>query len=608
MSVTSTEIVKVAIYPSIGIARVGNSPEAYFIGPEIPKQMTVDPSFYRDESGRIKRQAARFRLYGLNARGEIVKEITSDDADIVWRAHVANKKAAWYNFDLAFDIPSAQTLFSERRNPEYVLDDRKKLIIDPGQREITGSLTNADGLDIAYAFDTGTFVDKSVYLGELRTDEKGRLIFLGGRGVSEAVDHEELTDFANNNNWHDDISDGPINATVVINGATYEAESAWVIVSPPNYAPDVQAIVTGYDLLLDAAIKMDASLKPVRPEFYEHIYPILKRMTDYQWVNAGFALEFGWGSRYDFSDPGYIERLKDNGETNLPLRQNIYQRFRSNRYSYLQADSWPRIYGDDTTINPKTKDPREWMALVDIQMEWLKQWADGDFDCNEGVAAPKAWEDMSPSEQAEGLTRAALEETIGGPFHPGAEFTWIMRNLLLYSSPFRLKKRQDERFDWGKALSSSKAMAIGGPLDGSSPGDITRWMAVPWQTDTSSCLSSYSLYMGEYLPTFWPARVPNDVMTQEQYDQMMHDTATIENRLEALNPKTRPKWLRGIVYTDDIPAQSHPYKLAITQFVRQWSKIGIVVRHEGPKQSSVLPKIVWIEKGRDVRPIEPDHP
>ena len=48
-------------------------------------------------------------------------------------------------------------------------------------------------------------------------------------------------------------------------------------------------------------------------------------------------------------------------------------------------------------------------------------------------------------------------------------------------------------------------------------------MAVPWQTDTSSCLSRYKHDVDGYLPTFWPARVPNDVLDLESYQAVMDD-------------------------------------------------------------------------------------
>ena len=58
-------ITTVKIFPSIGVARLGNSPES-FVGPEIPGDRTPPPDGYRDSHCRIKRQAARFRLFGFD--------------------------------------------------------------------------------------------------------------------------------------------------------------------------------------------------------------------------------------------------------------------------------------------------------------------------------------------------------------------------------------------------------------------------------------------------------------------------------------------------------------------------------------------------------------
>ncbi len=85
-------IVKAAIYPPIGICRVGNSPDEFYIGPEVPEPPALRPGSYRDSQGRLKRQAARFRVYGLNARNEPVKELTAADAEIIWAVTLANQK------------------------------------------------------------------------------------------------------------------------------------------------------------------------------------------------------------------------------------------------------------------------------------------------------------------------------------------------------------------------------------------------------------------------------------------------------------------------------------------------------------------------------------
>jgi L-Lysine epsilon oxidase N-terminal len=133
-------IVSAAIHPAIGIARVGNSRDEYFIGPEVTAPVKHPAGFYKDATGALKRQAARFRVYGLNAAGKVVKELTANNAQLTWRVHVANKKAAWYEFDVALDIPQAKPV--PLRNANFQGPLRQQLIIDPGLVEITGVNTS----------------------------------------------------------------------------------------------------------------------------------------------------------------------------------------------------------------------------------------------------------------------------------------------------------------------------------------------------------------------------------------------------------------------------------------------------------------------------------
>src|SRR5262245_55920773 len=152
-------IVRAAIHPGIGIARVGNSADDYFVGPELPYLVAAPVEGYRDAQGALKRQAARFRVFGYNSAGHVVRELTADDAEIAWTVHVANKKAAWYNFEIALDIPEAVPCI--RRNAAFVGEARRRLVIDPGPRSIGGK--NQSGA--RYRFDTGVFCDQPVYLG-----------------------------------------------------------------------------------------------------------------------------------------------------------------------------------------------------------------------------------------------------------------------------------------------------------------------------------------------------------------------------------------------------------------------------------------------------------
>ena len=86
------DIEYIKIHPSIGIARIGNSPTEFFIGPEIPGQKDPPLGGYKDSQGRIKRQAARFRVFAYDKDGKEIGEITTEEAHIQWIVHLANKR------------------------------------------------------------------------------------------------------------------------------------------------------------------------------------------------------------------------------------------------------------------------------------------------------------------------------------------------------------------------------------------------------------------------------------------------------------------------------------------------------------------------------------
>ncbi len=87
------KIVRAAIHPAIGIGRVGNSRESFFFGPETPGALPRAPGGFKDAHGAVARQAARFRVYGLDASGRPVRELTAQEAEITWRVNVANTAA-----------------------------------------------------------------------------------------------------------------------------------------------------------------------------------------------------------------------------------------------------------------------------------------------------------------------------------------------------------------------------------------------------------------------------------------------------------------------------------------------------------------------------------
>src|SRR5215475_6305475 len=90
------------IYPSIGMARVGNDLTQFYIGPEIPGHPGFDVDDqgnetpikqYKVDDDQIKRQAARFRLFEVDGGVPRPAQLPAG-ATVEWTVHLVNKKAA----------------------------------------------------------------------------------------------------------------------------------------------------------------------------------------------------------------------------------------------------------------------------------------------------------------------------------------------------------------------------------------------------------------------------------------------------------------------------------------------------------------------------------
>src|SRR5262245_10328696 len=568
-------IVRASIHPAIGIARVGNSPAEYYLGPEIPGGLPIAPDGYKDAHGAMKRQAARFRIFGLDAQGRVVRELTADDAAIEWTVHLANKKASWYQFDTALDIPEAVP--TSRRNAAYQGAARDGLVIDPGPRRVLGRNRRA------VRFSNAFFLGKRVYLGELHTDQQGRLIVLGGRGRSFSPDGIALTTFANNDGWTDDASDGPVTARVRLGGVELPVDPAWVVVAPPNYGPALATdVATLYDVIYQTMLDLGWVTPPAQVSFLADIFPFFNRLADMQWVNQGVLDRYGWDSPEPFMSPWYLARLADPSPANAAFRQALFGRFRNPDYATLEVgdDLFPPLYGDAITLPPVS--PRSYLAVHPFQYAALQSWAAGNFVPGVAALVPSRLEDLPIAMQPAALDRAALEACLGDAFHPGCEATWPMRIASMYASPFRLLHRARPEPDYGDVLTPEVALSADGPLAGSLPGGVTRWMAVPWQTDTASCRSGYQYGdtpVDPYLPTFWAARVPNHVMPEESYEIVRDTSLSLDARRKAFF--VRAQFFRNI----DRPSTTD----TLEQMVKNWYRLGVVTEQPGPGDPAFPP-------------------
>jgi hypothetical protein len=599
------DVVRCAIHPGIGIARLGNSPVEWFIGPEVPGVIPDPPGGFKDLQGRVKRQVARFRIYGLDRNGCVVEELNSDRAQITWTVHLVNKKAAWYKYDLPLDLPEAigpPRLEIGRRNPSYIGSSRQQLVIDPGARSISGR--NRQGRE--YHFDTGTFLDVRVPLGELRTDENGHLLVFGGFGNSGTPFEGNLAaTFANNDGWYDDVSDGPVTAQVVCEGKALEVAPAWAIVAPPSYAPGLASVVSLYDLAYDAYLKLHPDAAPAEVSFAHHIYPIFRRLDELQWVNLGFYLEYGWHSSGDFFEPSVLMKLADNSSEHNFLRFSVFKRFRNPNYLAADETALPPIYGDAMDIPARS--PRQYLTVTATQYGWLDRWSRGDFVPDfphDPPETPREIGELPIEHRPLALDEAALEACLGGPFHPGLEASWPVRIPSLYSGLCRLEVRRPENPepDYGEVLTPSVALGEDGPLSCSGAGDITRWTGVPWQADLAGCRFGYRRNAdpplpSPYLPSFWPAQVPNHVLLSAAFEKVMDKQLSERERVFVF--QERSNWMRNI---DDNPW--NPIK-AIDECISHWSKFGFVIKTEGPADIPSLPASMHVEFGNQF-PAKPE--
>jgi hypothetical protein len=110
-----TDRLRYQIHPSVAVARLGNSPDSFYLQPETigglpfecdengnPKMSDGRPEHtrrFKDAKGRIRRQAAQFGIYAFDSAdpNDPGAPVGLDDPrieSIEWIVHLANKKGA----------------------------------------------------------------------------------------------------------------------------------------------------------------------------------------------------------------------------------------------------------------------------------------------------------------------------------------------------------------------------------------------------------------------------------------------------------------------------------------------------------------------------------
>jgi len=392
--------------------------------------------------------------------------------------------------------------------------------------------------------------------------------------------------------------------------ATFPVDDpAWVVVAYPRYVPEIVDIVTLDDIAFDIAVRQFAAVPYIygeppftsapapadldrwgrkawwnpafRPFFYRDIWPILSDPNDYGLVMDKDAFHGSnphntcRGGRLDESvisipphegeDPCDRERRRAVREFIAGIVRRSHQenqwlassqRDKNGKLLYLM----PWLCGDNPLSNVA---PSKFLRLTDTMLFLLDQWAAGLF-VNEKT------EDIVAGPMLKGpgraLDRGALSSGLGGSFCPGGEASWIVRNFAIYSAAYRFHHAPSPSpgaLSQPSGVPGSEPATVADLKTGLEPGDLTKYSAVPWQSDFNECTNqpidvSYS---------GWNSINPDST----------GDPAKPDPQLTYWWPAHRPVYVTE--YVDQQPSYSGPWSPTATnnagdlQMVTAWASL-----------------------------------
>ena len=223
------------------------------------------------------------------------------------------------------------------------------------------------------------------------------------------------------------------------------------------------------------------------------------------------------------------------------------------------------------------------------------------------------------------LDKAVLMNCLGGRFSPGIDMTYICREPDLYiekwqtsgTGPFRIHPKP---LQYEEAKSGTPFLTLGyvprrdpgsagSGTHGLEPGDISKFMAIPWHTDYNSCathLPAPNPPQNNTLFWSWPAQRPVSVFR----------TKDLKNG----KPVIQRFSVRGDGTATTDPAEVGRYHCRI-DIIKHWHRIGIVLQGSaidtegGPYSSEYYLEVASLfkEDGDEVKPwpnkVAPgDHP
>jgi len=453
-------------------------------------------------------------------------------------------------------------------DPSTISDPvRQQLILDPGPITLNGvNQTGSFDLDpTLYPFLSNLEPFPINTLGSAQTNENGNLIVLSGFGNSgsTSANGSTITAYANNEGWFDDIADGPVTATITMddNSVIVVDGAAWVSVAPPSYAPELINQVNMYDNMYDIYVR-ELNYNPALykdgefqtsyiPNYQAEVKPILERPDFYQYVAAIPSL----------GTSNHADLITDSPEVFAGFAEK-YLRGRGTQGNPASGPAenasglMPLLAGDNPISNFTAS---KFLGLTETQFFILTQFSKGLVDMN----SPAPTIPTGPS-----VDKANLENCVGGAFCPGIEITWITRNTSIYkalpdgfdaSDLFRINQKDISQLTKGK-LSLSNG-ADNDYSKGLEPGDLSKYMAQPWQADFNECsiqdintigANKPAIQNGQVNIWWWPVQRPYTVKPIDNQDQQV-------------------QWTRGFV--SDIKGNNR----SDVQMVTCWKYLGFVM-------------------------------
>ena len=374
--------------------------------------------------------------------------------------------------------------------------------------------------------------------------------------------------------------------------------SAWVVTSDPSYAPQVANVVSLWEDMYNTWIenfKLEPSiyqagndttqpdnadyalgkgyLNSYKPDYTNQIRPILNAANLQMWATN--LVDAGHGAHKKVAD-----QPKDNPQWKA-LMDFIRNPNLENNLNPENGARMPLSLGD--SVEDAGNRVQDFLAISRTQYFFMYQWLIAGQVSNGAKLGG-----------GELLDRNILGNCLGGRFSPGIEITFIIRELGLYKAftdpdsveidgPFRFNMKDMDYSNLDTipltvGYTPSETTAV-------EPGDICKFMSIPWHTDYNSCATHESGNPESNMTYWsWPAQRPVAVYNFDDLAASDNPAQLPFQRYSVRGDGTNAYWQDNngnpIIKpfdTEEASARVGRFQEYI-DFVKNWHRVGIVMQ------------------------------